>query len=80
MADDDRPLRHYLVLLVWIRLSLMNQEHGARQMSEWHPVLPFSIIIDRWALQHDSRPASIRAVAATVQTRSQSSAPMPALR
>src|SRR5438552_10740601 len=38
-------------------LSIMIQEHNARQMSGM--VQCFPLIIDRWALQHDSQPASI---------------------
>jgi len=57
MADDDWPLRHHVVLLVSIGLSTMNQEHNARRMSGWCQAS--SLIIDRWAPQHDSRPGSI---------------------
>jgi len=57
MADDDQPLRHQVVLLVSTGLSIMNEEHNARRMSGWCQA--FSLITDRWALQHDSRPASI---------------------
>jgi hypothetical protein len=65
---------------VSIRLAIMAQEHSDRQISEWRPGFPISLVIDHWALQHDSRPASIKAVPATAQTRSQSSVLMSALR